>query len=190
MQKRRIAIFASGEGTNAQCIMDHFRNSAVGEVAWVVSSKSSAPVLERAKKAGIESRVLDRVHFYETDTIIKELKERKIDLIVLAGFLWMVPEYLIKAFPNAIINIHPALLPKFGGKGMYGMKVHEAVIASKEKESGISIHYVNEHYDEGKIISQFKCSVAENDTPELLAKKIHQLEHMHFANVIETIFKK
>lgn len=185
--KKKIAIFASGEGTNAQRIMDHFKSSAAVSVALVVSNKETANVLNRAKQSGIDTLLIDRGSFYESDAVIEKLKAAGIDLIVLAGFLWMIPANLIKAFPDKIINIHPALLPKFGGKGMYGMHVHRAVIGAKEKESGISIHFVNEHYDEGKIISQHACAVSENDTPETLAAKIHELEHTYFPLAIEKL---
>jgi phosphoribosylglycinamide formyltransferase-1 len=185
--KKNIAIFASGEGTNAQRIIDHFKNSDKANVALVVSNKASANVLKRAQNEGILTYVLDRVGFYEGSDAIEMLKAAKIDLIVLAGFLWMIPDSLIRAFPKKIINIHPALLPKFGGKGMFGMNVHKSVIESKEEESGISIHYVNEHYDEGEIISQHKCGISESDTPELLAQKIQQLEHKYFPLVIEKL---
>lgn len=185
--KKNIAIFASGEGTNAQRIIDYFKNSADFRVSIVVSNKPDASVLKRAEKAGIPFHVINKTGFYETNETIDLLKAAKTDLIVLAGFLWMIPDNLIKAFPDRIINIHPALLPKFGGKGMYGMNVHKAVIESKEKESGISVHYVNEHYDEGKIISQHKCEITKSDTPESLAQKIQQLEHEFFPQIIEKI---
>lgn len=185
--KKNIAIFASGEGTNAQTIIDHFKNSEKAGVSLVVSNKKEANVLNRAKKANIPTHILEKNDFYTGSSTIELLKNKKIDLIVLAGFLWMIPENLVKAFPDAIVNIHPALLPKFGGKGMYGMNVHQAVIQAKEKESGISIHFVNEHYDEGRIISQHRCTVSENDTAETLAQKIHELEYEHFSNTIENL---
>jgi phosphoribosylglycinamide formyltransferase-1 len=185
--KRKIAIFASGEGTNAQRIIDHFNHSDKAAISLVVSNKASANVLARARKNGIETLVIDKAMFYETDQVINYLNDAGIDLIILAGFLWMIPESLIKALPEKIINIHPALLPKFGGKGMYGMNVHKAVIEAKEKRSGISIHFVNEHYDEGKIIAQHFCDVDENETAETLAKKIQALEHEFFPEVIEML---
>lgn len=187
MITKNIAIFASGEGTNAQRIIDHFKESEKAKVTLVLSNKETANVLNRAKLAGIPTYIINKENFIQNDTVIHFLQENRIDLIVLAGFLWMVPESLVKAFPNKIINIHPALLPKFGGKGMYGMNVHKAVIDAKEKQSGISIHYVNEHYDEGEIISQHACDVSESDTPESLAKKIHQLEYEFFPLAIESI---
>lgn len=185
--KKKIAIFASGEGTNAQRIIDYFKSSATVEVALVLSNKASANVLSRAQNAGIPQVVVDKPGFYELNTTIELLHKAQIDLIVLAGFLWIIPEKLVKAFPDKIINIHPSLLPKFGGKGMYGMHVHKAVVEAKEKESGISIHFVNEHYDEGKIIAQHHCSVSDTDTAESLAAKIHQLEYEHFPKAIEQV---
>jgi len=187
MKTKNIAIFASGEGTNAQNIIDYFKTSDTINIALIVSNKSAANVLNRAKQANIPTLLINRTDFYENDSTINHLKSLNIDFIVLAGFLWMIPERLIKAYPNRIINIHPALLPKFGGKGMYGMKVHQAVVEAKEKESGISIHYVNEHYDEGKIISQHRCTISENETAETLASKIHNLEYEFFPKVIEQV---
>ena len=184
---KNIAIFASGEGTNAQNIIDYFKSSTQIKIALVVSNKPSANVLKRAKQDDVATLIINRESFYESDETINTLKSANIDLIVLAGFLWMIPESLIKAFPNKIINIHPALLPKFGGEGMYGMHVHNAVVEAKEKESGISIHYVNEYYDEGKIISQHTCILSSMDTPEMVAKKIHQLESEFFPKAIEKL---
>ncbi|MFL5764451.1 MAG: phosphoribosylglycinamide formyltransferase [Bacteroidia bacterium] len=187
MTEKKIAIFASGEGTNAQSIIDHFRNSAGIKIVLIVSNRPEAKVLDRAKKEGIPALVIDRKMFYESDSVVSHLQNAGIDLVVLAGFLWMIPGNLVKAFPDRIVNIHPALLPKFGGKGMYGMNVHKAVVAAGEKESGISIHFVNEQYDEGKIISQHCCPVDVNDSPEQLARKIQQLEHTFFPKVIEKL---
>jgi phosphoribosylglycinamide formyltransferase-1 len=184
---KNIAIFASGEGTNAQNIIDYFKFSNKIKIALVVSNKPNANVLNRAIQSGIPSIVINRHSFYESDQTIDRLKTLNIDLIVLAGFLWMIPENFVKAFSNRIINIHPALLPKHGGKGMYGINVHKAVILAKDAQSGISIHYVNEYYDEGKIISQHQCNVSENETPESLAKKIHALEHAHLPKAIEKL---
>ena len=185
--KKNIAIFASGEGTNAQNIIDYFRSSEKIKITLIVSNRPAANVLNRAKNAAIPTLIIDRSDFYESNKTIEQLKAANIDLVVLAGFLWMIPESLVKAFPNKIINIHPALLPKFGGKGMYGMNVHKAVLEAKEKESGISIHFVNEKYDEGEMIAQHRCEISENDSPELLAKKIHQLEQEFFPQAIETL---
>ncbi|MBL0331159.1 MAG: phosphoribosylglycinamide formyltransferase [Bacteroidetes bacterium] len=184
---KNVAIFASGEGTNAQTIIDYFKSSKDVKIALVVSNKSTANVLNRATNNNIPTLLIDKHSFFETNEVVDFLKKTNIDLIVLAGFLWMIPKNLIVAFPNKIVNIHPSLLPKFGGKGMYGMHVHEAVIAAKEKESGISIHFVNEQYDEGKIISQHKCDIQEYDCAEDLAKKIHELEYEHFPKTIENL---
>lgn len=182
---KNIAIFASGEGTNAQRIIDYFKASDKLKVALVVSNKSAANVLNRAEKANIPTLLITRADFYESDTTIKALHAAHIDFIVLAGFLWMIPPNLIQAFPKKMINIHPALLPKFGGKGMYGMNVHTAVVKAGETESGISIHYVNEQYDEGEIISQHRCSISKEDTAETVAAKIHELEYEFFPKAIE-----
>ena len=188
---KRIAIFASGSGTNAQRIIEYFQNIKDKiNISLILSNKEDAYVLERAKKFDISSFVFTAKQFKETDIVINELKKNQIDFIVLAGFLLKVPDVFIKVFPEKIINIHPALLPKYGGKGMYGSHVHEAVIEAKEKESGITIHYVNEHYDEGQIIFQAKCKIDENDTPEILAQKIHTLEYEHFPKVIEKLLIK
>jgi phosphoribosylglycinamide formyltransferase 1 len=184
---KNVAIFASGSGTNAQAIIEHLNNSKVGHVSVIFSNNKDAFVLQRAQKYNIPDYVFSKNEFYNTTNIRDILKEKKIDFIVLAGFLWLIPEYLLVAFPDRIINIHPALLPKYGGKGMYGMKVHEAVINNKEKESGITIHYVNENYDEGNIIFQAKCQIAQNDSPEILAKKIHELEHKHYPKIVEEL---
>ena len=181
----KIAVFASGSGTNAQNINDFFDSNSDINIDCILTNKPSAFVLERAKAMQIDTLVFNRKQFTEEQYVLDYLKKREVDWVVLAGFLWLIPEYLIKAFPNRIINIHPALLPNYGGKGMYGDKVHEAVIANQEKESGISIHFVNEKYDEGKIIFQAKCKIEDTDTPESLASKIHALEYKHFPEVIE-----
>jgi phosphoribosylglycinamide formyltransferase-1 len=186
---KNVAIFASGEGTNAQNIIDYFSTSDKVKIALVVSNKSTANVLNRAKKANIPTLVISRADFFESDTTIKRLQAAHIDFIVLAGFLWMIPENLVRAFPKKMINIHPALLPKYGGKGMYGMHVHKTVIDNKETESGISIHFVNEHYDEGEIISQHRCTLSDADTPETVAAKIHALEREFFPKVIEKVIR-
>ncbi|RAW02827.1 phosphoribosylglycinamide formyltransferase [Pseudochryseolinea flava] len=183
--KFRIAILASGSGSNAEEIFKHFKNHPAIEVSLLLSNNPGAYALERAKKFNIPAAVFTREEFKNGAIIQSLFAEHKITHIVLAGFLWLIPDYLIKDFPNKIINIHPALLPKFGGKGMYGMKVHEAVKANLESETGITIHEVNEHYDEGKIIFQASCSVTGDDTPESIAKKVHALEYEHFPKVIE-----
>jgi phosphoribosylglycinamide formyltransferase-1 len=180
----RIAIFASGTGTNAQKIIDYFRDSKTVQIGLILSNKSGAGALDIAKKEHIPYLLLDKERFFRGDGYVSELRGKKIDFIVLAGFLWKIPSELIRAYPRKIINIHPALLPKYGGKGMYGAAVHEAVIAAKDKESGISIHYVDEIYDHGEMIFQASCPVSETDTAATLAEKIHLLEHTHFPKVI------
>jgi formyltetrahydrofolate-dependent phosphoribosylglycinamide formyltransferase len=182
-----IAIFASGAGSNAQKIIDHFRHSGHIKISLIVCNKPGAGVLTIATKENIPALIIDKEKFFRDNAYTDELKENKIDFIILAGFLWKIPAALIKAFPGKIVNIHPALLPKYGGKGMYGHHVHEAVINAKEKESGITIHYVDEHYDHGDPIFQAKCAVFENDTAESLAQRIHFLEHEHYPKVIEAI---
>lgn len=184
----KIAIFASGSGSNAENIANYFKDNPVAEVVLLLTNKADAYVLERAKKLAIESVVFSSEQL-KSGELVNLLKNKGIDFIVLAGFLLKIPENLIAAFPNKIINIHPALLPKYGGKGMYGDAVHKAVVVNKEKESGITIHYVNEHYDEGTIIFQAKCKVSETDTYEEVAYKIHQLEYEHFPRVIEQILE-
>jgi phosphoribosylglycinamide formyltransferase-1 len=185
--KTNIAIFASGEGSNAQNIIENFKDSDKIKVALVVSNKKDANVLKKADSADIPTLVINREDFYSTDNTIEYLKQIGIEWVILAGFLWMVPDNLIKQYPNHIINIHPSLLPKFGGKGMYGMNVHKAVIEAKEQESGITIHHVNEKYDDGEIIAQYKCVINKGDTPETLSEKIRALEHQYYPKVIEGI---
>lgn len=183
----QIAIFASGAGSNAQKIIDHFRNSPKVKVSLIICNKPGASVLNIASKENIPSLLIEKEKFFSGDAYIPELKNYGVDFIVLAGFLWKIPNQLIKEYPQKIINIHPALLPKYGGKGMYGHKVHEAVIASGEKESGITIHYVDEIYDHGEVILQAKCPVLINDTPDSLAQRIHGLEHQHYPAIIEKL---
>jgi phosphoribosylglycinamide formyltransferase-1 len=183
---KKIAIFASGEGTNAQRVVDYFRGSEV-KITLIICNNPSANVLKRAEKNNIPSLLIDRETFNNSDSVLKKLQDSNIDLIVCAGFLWKIPDTILHAFPNKVINIHPALLPKFGGKGMYGMNVHKAVVAAGEKESGITIHYLNEHYDAGKIILQKKCDVWKDDTPETLAQKVLHLEHEWYPKAIELI---
>lgn len=184
---KNIAIFASGAGSNAQKIIDHFRHSTKARISLIVCNKPGAGVLQIAEKEGIPSILLDRQSFLQTDTYVQLLQEKQTDLIVLAGFLWKVPANLVQAFPNRIVNIHPALLPKFGGKGMYGHFVHEAVLAAGEKESGITIHYVNEKYDDGAPILQERCTITETDTPDTLAKKVQALEHHWYPVIVEQL---
>jgi phosphoribosylglycinamide formyltransferase-1 len=185
--KHKIAILASGSGSNAEEIIDYFKDHQLIDVALIISNKLGAYVLERAKKHGIPSAVFSRESFYKSEEVVNLLVENKIDLIVLAGFLWLIPENLILHFPNQIVNIHPALLPKYGGKGMYGHHVHQAVFNNFEKESGMTIHYVNRQYDEGQIIFQAKIELNPTDTPDVIAKKVLVLEHKHYAPTIEKI---
>lgn len=184
---KNIAIFASGAGSNAQKIIDHFKQSAIARVTLVVCNKPGAGVLQIAEKEGIEAILIDKELFFRTDHYIKELQQRQIDLIVLAGFLWKVPANLVQTFSNRIVNIHPALLPKYGGKGMYGHFVHEAVINAGDTESGITIHYVNEKYDDGATILQERCVVLPGDTPVSLAAKIQVLEHTWYPVIVERL---
>lgn len=182
-----IVILASGSGTNAEAIARYFEPGANAKVSLILSNRCDAYVLVRAKKLNIPALCFSRADFYETDLVLNRLEAENPALIVLAGFLLLMPDNIIRNFPKRIINIHPALLPKYGGKGMYGSNVHEAVIAAREKESGISIHYVNEKYDEGDIIFQARCPILPNDTAETLAQRIHALEHKHYPEVIEKL---
>ena len=183
-----VAIFASGEGTNAENIIKHFNNDSRIKIKLVITNKDDAGVVARAEKYKKNVQIISKEALNNyTDKIIEFLRAEKIDLIILAGFLLKIPDAFVKAFPNKIINIHPALLPKHGGKGMYGINVHKAVIDNKEKESGITIHFVNEEYDKGEIILQEKCAVDLNDTPETLAEKIRELEHNYFPKAIEKL---
>jgi phosphoribosylglycinamide formyltransferase-1 len=186
----RIAIFASGSGTNAQRIMDYFSKSTTIEVALLLSNNPDAYALTRAKDAQIPTRIFSKLEFNDSTVIVDELKAAKIDWTVLAGFLWLIPKSLIQAFPTSMLNIHPALLPNFGGKGMYGMHVHKAVIETGAKETGITIHKVNEEYDKGEIVFQARFDVLSTDTPETVAEKIHALEYAHFPVVIEEQINK
>lgn len=188
--KKRIAIFASGSGSNAQKIMEYFKRSNEVEVSIVLTNNPEAYVLQRADNFEIPTHIFDKKEFRNTDNIVNILKNLQIDLIVLAGFLWLIPKNLLEAFPNKIINIHPALLPKYGGKGMYGNHVHLSVIENKETESGITIHFVNEHFDEGEIIQQAKFKIEPNDDLEMVKFKGQQLEHLHFPKTIESLLKK
>lgn len=185
-----LAIFASGAGTNAAKIIEYFKGNPGIRVALVVCNKPGAGVLEMAKKAGIDTLMLEKAAFNDTDTYIKELKAKNIDWLILAGFLWKIPDAFIKEWKKKIINIHPALLPGYGGKGMYGSRVHEAVIKAGEKESGITIHYVDEIYDNGEIIFQAACPIGESENADTLAQRIHELEHAHFPAIIEQEIKK
>lgn len=186
----KVAIFASGNGSNAQQIVEYFSGNPKIRISLILSNKNDAYVLQRAKSMSIPYFSFTIKELRDTDIVQEKLKEFDIGFIVLAGFMIKVPDTLIRKFSDRIINIHPALLPKYGGKGMYGEHVHKAVIEAKEKESGITIHFVNEKYDEGKIIFQVKCEVDKNDTPDSLASKIHELEHYHYPRIIEKIITK
>ncbi len=189
-QLKHLVIFASGAGSNAQQIINYFKNSQLASVGLIVCNKPGAGVISIAEKEHIPVLQIDKERFFKGDAYVPELKKANTDLIVLAGFLWKIPQVLINAFPRGIVNIHPALLPKFGGKGMYGQYVHEAILTAGEVESGITIHYVDEHYDNGDIIFQTGCPVLEKDTPETLARRIHSLEHLHYPIVIDEILKR
>ena len=192
---KRIAIFASGAGSNAQKIIEHslLPTTSKGggekpfEVALIVCNKPGAGVINITEEHGIPVLLIEKEQFFRGNAYVDELKEQQIDFIVLSGFLWKIPVALIRAYPQKMVNIHPALLPKFGGKGMYGRFVHEAVLEQKEKESGISIHFVDDLYDHGEVIFQARCNVHADDTVETLAQRIHELEHKHFATEIEKL---
>lgn len=186
---KKIAIFASGTGTNAENLINYFSTRKSAKVVLVLSNKPHAPVMERAAKLGVDSLFFDRNQFYESDEVLKILLEKQIDFIVLAGFLWFIPANLTATFAGKIVNIHPALLPLFGGKGMYGDKVHAAVIEAGETESGITIHFVNEVYDSGDIIFQAKCPVLPDDDVHMLAARIHDLEYQYFPRIVEEVIK-
>ncbi|MBW6536104.1 MAG: phosphoribosylglycinamide formyltransferase [Mariniphaga sp.] len=187
MNVKKIAVFVSGSGTNAQKIIQYFSGNEQIKVDSLWSNKPDAYALVRGAALGVDTFVFTRKQFYETNEVVEKLKNRDVGLIVLAGFLWLVPDHLIDNFQ--IINIHPALLPKYGGKGMYGMKVHQAVVDNRDTESGISIHFVNQKYDEGELIFQAKCLVLPSDSPEDVAKKVHELEYQYFPVVIEQLLQ-
>jgi phosphoribosylglycinamide formyltransferase-1 len=187
---KRIVIFASGSGSNAENLIKFFHNSDNASVIQVLTNNPHAKVLERCKKLNVSALSFNRIAFSKSEDVLNILKASQPDLIVLAGFLWKFPEFILKVFPNEVINIHPALLPNYGGKGMYGMNVHSAVIANKETETGITIHYVNENYDEGAVIFQAKCNVLPTDSAEDVAKKIHLLEIEHFPEVVDTLLNE
>lgn len=184
-----IAVFASGSGTNAQNLINYFSTKKNSKVVIVLSNKPDAFVLERARKLSVRTEIFDRKDFYDSDRVIEILRENQIDFIVLAGFLWLVPPVLTNLYAGRIVNIHPALLPNYGGKGMYGSRVHKAVIDNGDEESGITIHFVNDVYDAGDIIFQAKCPVNSDDTPESLAQKIHRLEYEYFPRVVEGVIE-
>lgn len=190
LQTINVAIFASGAGSNAQKLIDHFRHHSQIKIALIVCNKPGAGVLTIAQKENIPAIIIEKEKFFRGNAYVDEIKQHKVDFIVLAGFLWKVPVALIKAFAQSIINIHPALLPNYGGKGMYGRFVHEAVIEAKEKESGISIHYVDELYDHGQLIFQARCTIEAGDTADSLAQKIHALEHEHYPQIVEKVIRE
>lgn len=183
---KRIVIFASGSGSNAENIIKYFNSTKTAIVTHVLSNNQHAKVFDRCERLNVDASLFDKESFSKEDTVLNFL-QTEADLIVLAGFLWRIPSKIVDAFPNKIINIHPALLPKYGGKGMYGMNVHNAVKENNESETGITIHYVNENYDEGAIIFQAKTSISVDDTPETIAQKVHELEYKHFPKVIEEV---
>ena len=187
---KRVVIFASGSGSNAENLIRFFHNSDNASVIMVLTNNPHAKVLERCKKLKVSALSFNKIAFTETEDVLNILKSSQPDLIVLAGFLWKFPENILKHFPNKVINIHPALLPKYGGKGMYGMHVHQAVVENNETETGITIHYVNEHYDEGAIIFQAKCKVEVSDNAEDVAEKIHELEMEHFPKVVDHLLNE
>jgi len=186
---KRIVIFASGSGSNAENLIKFFHNSDNVSVIQVLTNNPHAKVLDRCKKLNVSALSFNRIAFSKSKDVLNILKASQPDLIVLAGFLWKFPKFILKAYPNKVINIHPALLPNYGGKGMYGMNVHEAVVNNKETETGITIHYVNENYDEGAIIFQAKCNVILTDSAEDVAGKIHLLEMEHFPKVVDELLK-
>lgn len=189
MEIKNIALFASGSGTNVENIAKYFSANTKVNVKLILSNKKDAFVLERAKKLGIKSVVFNKEQFANSNQIVDLLLNENIHLVVLAGFLWLVPKNLVQAFPNKILNIHPALLPKYGGKGMYGMRIHETVVENNETETGITIHTIDENYDEGNIILQEKCKILPSDSPEQVAQKVHALEYEHYPKVIEQILR-
>lgn len=184
---KHIAIFASGSGSNAENIIRYFSNKITAKVTLILSNKREAYVLKRAEALNVKSVFFDRDDFYLTGKVLELLKKNQIDFIVLAGFLWLVPKEILEAYRGRIVNIHPALLPAYGGKGMYGDRVHRSVIRNRETESGITIHHVNEFYDQGDIIFQSRCRVEPDDTPETLAAKVHALEYEHYPRIIEKL---
>jgi len=186
---KRIAIFASGSGSNTEHIAEYFSKGNLAKVEAIYCNNPKAYVIQRASRLNIPLVLFDREKFYAGDMVLRDLQLRETDLIVLAGFLWLIPGNILRAYRDRIVNIHPALLPAYGGKGMYGMAVHEAVIESGETESGITIHLIDEVYDKGKILLQEKCPVLPGDTPESLAEKVHRLEYEHFPKVIEKILE-
>ena len=183
--RKKLAVFASGTGTNVARLIEHFKESTLAEIVLLVCNKQGAGVIEIAQTAGIPVLMIEKETFFRGNGYVDELKEAGADFLILAGFLWKLPASLIRAWPQQILNIHPALLPKYGGKGMYGQFVHEAVIAAGEQESGITIHVVDEQYDHGASLFQATCPVHPEDTPATLAARVHQLEHRHYPLIVE-----
>jgi len=190
LRMRKIAIFASGSGTNAENIIKYFSNRKSAKVSLVLSNKQEASVLKRAAALNVKSVFFERSDFYNSDKVLNYLLDEKIDFVVLAGFLWLIPANILSTYKGRIVNIHPALLPSYGGKGMYGERVHRAVLENHEKESGITIHMVNRFYDEGDIVFQARCRIEPSDTPETLAARVHTLEYEHYPKVIEDLITK
>lgn len=188
--KKKIAVFASGNGTNAENLIKYFKTTPVAEVVLVLTNNPAAQVIERANCLDVETFVFNRMQLNDSMVVLEKLKKTQVDWIVLAGFLIKFPLSILKEYPNRVINIHPALLPKYGGKGMYGMHIHKAVVENQENETGITIHFVNENYDEGKIIFQAKTKVLPSDCAEVVASKIHELEQNYFPKVVEELIKK
>ncbi len=182
---KNLAIFASGTGSNALKIIEHLKGKSVN--IYVFSNKKNAPVIEKARAQNVTATYFNRAEFQDSQQLLAHLKGLKIDLVVLAGFLWKIPDHIISAFPQQMINLHPSLLPKYGGKGMYGAKVHQAVLEAGEQKSGITIHYVNEYYDDGEILLQAETDITMGETPESLAQKIHHLEHHHLPVLVEKL---
>jgi phosphoribosylglycinamide formyltransferase-1 len=187
---KRIAVFASGSGTNAENLVRYFSNSKMAKVELILCNNASAGVVTRAQSLGVPFFLFNRKDFYESSQVLNVLREREIDLVVLAGFLWLIPKNIIEVFEKKIVNIHPALLPRFGGKGFYGINVHQSVLDSKELLSGITIHYVDEKFDEGEIIFQAACHVSSEDSAESLAKKIHEMEYRYFPVVVDKVLSQ
>jgi len=183
----QIAIFASGSGSNAQRIAEYFAHHPQIKVSLVLTNNPEAGVIDRARRLGIPVIVFTRSQFYQSDAVVEQLRFFNVDFVVLAGFLWLVPQHLIAAFPNRVVNIHPALLPAYGGKGMYGMKVHEAVVAGGERATGITIHLIDQEYDKGKIVFQAQCPITPDDSPADVARKVQALEHEYFPSIIEKL---
>ena len=186
----KLARFASGNGSNAENIVEYFKNHERIGVSLIVSNNHEAMVLDRAKRLDVPTYTFDKATFYESQDVLEELRAKNIDYIILAGFMWLIPDYLVKGYENRMLNIHPALLPKFGGKGMYGDRVHKAVKEAGENESGITIHLVNELYDDGAILFQARCKIETGDSVDAIADKVHRLEYQHYPVVIESTVLK